>query len=344
MKILAWLAVAAALAGGPASAATESFKDWTVVCDNRASCDALGFTPEGEEMSGGFLRVRRAGGADAEPQAALFLPGDHRGPWRLSLDGRPIAGLLSPAPAGEADSYLTAPLPAALLPRLVAGGEVTVAGPQGTIGRISLAGSSAALRWMDARQGRAGGVTALVARGGTAASAVPPPPQLPAPRAASPAAQARLPRAIPAALAPQMADCDEDMAELGVEPVIARLAPGVVFYGLPCSRGAYNLIYRMVLADEQGRGARPAPVAYPGEDQPVEDLMNIEFDPKRQVLSNFDKARGLGDCGAFTEWVWTGAAFAATSQVLMPECRAVPPEFWPVSWRTADTVTGASAR
>lgn len=47
------------------------------------------------------------------------------------------------------------------------------------VAQPSLAGASAALRYMDARQGRDGGMTALVARGLKPASAIKPPPAMP---------------------------------------------------------------------------------------------------------------------------------------------------------------------
>jgi hypothetical protein len=52
-------------------------------------------------------------------------------------------------------------------------------------------------------------------------------------------------------------------------------------------------------------------------------LVNVAFDPKTGVLSEYNKWRGLGDCGSSTNWVWTGKQFAAVTHDTMPECRGI---------------------
>ncbi|HMP62415.1 MAG TPA: DUF1176 domain-containing protein, partial [Phenylobacterium sp.] len=136
-----------------------------------------------------------------------------------------------------------------------------------------------------------------------------------------------------AAITARLSDCDEDLMELGLEPEVARLAEGRLFWALACSRGAYNVIYRLFLGDEAGGAVEPLRLAYPSGEQ-TEELMNIAYDPQTRTLANFDKGRGLGDCGAVTEWRWPGEGFEVAEQVFMPECRGVPPEAWPVSYRS----------
>ncbi len=43
----------------------------------------------------------------------------------------------------------------------------------------------------------------------------------------------------------------------------------------------------------------------------------------------FSKARGIGDCGQVTDWVWNGKTFALASDDVMPACRGVPSDDWP---------------
>ena len=82
-----------------------------------------------------------------------------------------------------------------------------------------------------------------------------------------------------------------------------------LFWGVVCSRGAYNVIYSLFLTDEIGGDVKALQVPYADGERTAE-LMNIDFDAETQTLTNFDKGRGLGDCGALTSWVWTGKAFA----------------------------------
>jgi hypothetical protein len=63
ISILA-LAVAVVLSPGLAAADVNSFKDWTVVCDNLRTCQVAGFAPEDSESSA-MLRLSRAGQAGA---------------------------------------------------------------------------------------------------------------------------------------------------------------------------------------------------------------------------------------------------------------------------------------
>ncbi|MDP2009896.1 MAG: DUF1176 domain-containing protein [Phenylobacterium sp.] len=71
-------------------AASRSFQDWTVVCDNTRECSAFGFSEDSFEDRP-FLHVRRSAGADAAPVIRLVLAGEsayrRRGPcgWTASL-------------------------------------------------------------------------------------------------------------------------------------------------------------------------------------------------------------------------------------------------------------------
>jgi len=321
-------------AAGSGEAATFGVKDWVGVCDNTRVCAAFGFSPvEAEEVS--YLKLERGG----EPQAAARITLSSRdlakGSWRVAVDGKVVPGLEAVRAQGQGEGeVVSAPLStaqSAALTAAIRNGQQLELAQGGKRGAISLAGSAATLRWLDDQQRRAGTTTALLATGPKAASATPPAPPLV--RAAPPASQARLPKAPPQAVKARLGECDDDIDSLGIEPIVARLSTGVILWAVACSRGAYNVVYDLVLADETGAKVRPLALAGMGP-EPASDLMNVEFDPKTQTLSNFDKARGLGDCGGMNEWVWDGRAFQATHQTLMPECRGVTPEDWPVDFRT----------
>jgi hypothetical protein len=125
-------------------------------------------------------------------------------------------------------------------------------------------------------------------------------------------------------------DCDLDPT-ITPDDIVARLAPGVVLWGPQCGMGAYNEVSIFLLGDEHARNLKrislPEP---PGAGQAKDDiLINGSFDPKTQTLAMFSKARGIGDCGQVTDWVWNGKAFALVSDDVMPACRGVPNDDWP---------------
>jgi len=325
--------------GGAALADSGSFGAWSVVCDNARVCTAFGFGELGEVGSSGFLRVTRGAGPADAPVIDLVTAGMAATSLALAVDGVTPRGLAAvPATPIESDperrlTELTPEQSAALLAVLANGSALTLKEGRNPATIISLTGSSAALRFMDDRQKRAGTTTALVARGAAPASSVPAPPALPQVTPAARIAQHDLPSEPSAALQARLGACDEDITDLGLDPQVARLAPGKLFWGVVCSRGAYNVIYSLFLTDEIGGDVKALQVPYADGERTAE-LMNIDFDAETQTLTNFDKGRGLGDCGALTSWVWTGKAFALAHQTLMPDCQGVTSEYWPVSYRS----------
>lgn len=332
MRRLVWLlGTLVAVVAGPARAESSGFGDWLVVCDNVRTCSAYGFPAEASETNS-YIRITRTGAAGAAPTVSISANGEGSAVWRLEIDGIPVLNDV-PARAGEDEVYQRAVLSAAqaatLLKGLANGEILSIWRGRDVVSAISLKGSSAALRWADDRQKRAGTVTALVAKGARPASTVPPAPAPPLIRAAAPVSQAGLPKTLPDAIKHPWESCDDDIGDLGIEPQVFRLGPDLLLWQTACSRGAYNVIYDFSLLDEKG-ALKGAP-DFPYESGKAERgrLMNAEFDPATQTLSNFDKARGLGDCGAFTTWVWTGREFALKSSEVMPECRGVPLDDWP---------------
>ncbi|WP_300574815.1 DUF1176 domain-containing protein [Phenylobacterium sp.] len=334
-------AAALALGAGCGAAQADSggFGAWSVVCDNARVCTAFGFGELGETGSSGFLRVTRGAGPADAPVIDLVTAGMVATSLALAVDGVTPRGLAAvPATPIENDperrlTALTPEQSAALLAVLANGSELTLKEGRNPATTISLSGSSAALRFMDDRQKRAGTTTALVARGAAPASSMPAPPALPKVAAARRVSQDDLPSEPSAALQARLGDCDEDIADLGLDPQVARLAQGKIFWGAVCSRGAYNVIYSLFLTDETGGDVKTLQVPH-ADGERVDELMNIDFDPETQTLTNFDKGRGLGDCGALTSWVWTGTEFVMTHQTLMPDCQGVTSEYWPVSYRS----------
>jgi hypothetical protein len=333
------LAALTALAGPAAAQAVKTFKSWSATCDNLGTCTAFGYTDEAADTHG-FIRLVRAAGPDAAPRVTLRTEtedgDDGKAPltWRVSVDGATPAGLEAVAAKAGDDERRAELSPAqarALLAAARNGASLTLTGGKTPI-TITLAGSSAALLWIDDRQGRVGTLTALAARGPKPASAVPAAAPPPAVAAAAAVSQAGLPTRLPAAIRalPKVKDCDDpDAAKL--DPTVARLGPHQVLWGAPCSEGAYNVLSLLFIADEAGHGAREIvpPDAHPPHPKPPQELMNVDYDPATRTLTAFAKARGLGDCGSLEHWIWDGKAFRLLDETVMGDCQGVPPDDWP---------------
>ena len=336
------LSLGLGFSAAPAEAGdAKIFKDWMGACDNVRTCSAFGF--QGGDYEPGYLLIRREAGPEQGPSVSLVVvPADDapepRGEavWRPVVDGEAIEALPTVTAKGDG-AYWRADLPPAQASRFIDairnGDELILVAGNDQIARYSLAGLTATLLFFDESQGRVGTTSAILRKGDRTAPAAP---ALPLLRRGPEVDQAGLSRALPRAVAarPEIKACEvayKDDEEL----TVARLSPDVVLWAVPCSRGAYNTIFAMLLSDARGGNVRPAVFPHtPGAGQSQSgELMNIQYDPATRILSNFDKARGIGDCGAQSEWVWTGTEFKLVSQYMMPECRGVTLDDWPSMWR-----------
>jgi hypothetical protein len=336
------VAVGLLASAAPAHAdGVKIFKDWTGLCDNVAACVAYGFQGADDEL--GYLTIVRKAGP-AEPLRVVFVvsPGDSDGgplgdaTWTPMLDGEPVTGFATLQAREDPNGYWRGELvgaPAqALIDAVRNGNQLTLNAGDFAVARYSLSGLTATMLWFDETQGRVGTTSAVLRRGPKTAPVAP---AAPAIYRGQEITQTGLPTSLPKAIAARtdVKACEGDV-NAAEDLTVARLSPGTLLWAIPCSRGAYNTIYAMLLSDETGGQARHA--VFPntpgaGQDQSGE-LMNVAYDPKTRTLSNFDKARGIGDCGAQSEWVWTGSEFKLSRQAIMPECRGVSFEEWPTVW------------
>ena len=305
----------------------KTFGDWTVACDNVRSCAMASLGTEGD-FPKVTMQVSRRAGAAAGIEIALMQPQDDKiAPAALTIDARRFAI----APDGLAGE------PALALSRALADAQsVTVTDGNGAkIGSVSPKGAAAALRYIDAQQGRAGTVTAIVARGNQPADTVPAARALP--RVAAVAfggTAATLPPALLAAMR-KMARCDQSLPDL--TPRAQALADGATLVLLPCSTGAYNEIDALfVVRDGKAVPAdldAPAGFDATGADSqtPVRSIVN--GDVRDGVLTSYAKGRGLGDCGVMQGFVWDGTRLRLVEQRSMGECRGNP-DYLTV-WRAA---------
>jgi hypothetical protein len=246
-------------------------------------------------------------------------------PGRISIGGKALNLRLA-----ESDSELIVDRrdTQAALAALRAGDELTVHRAGGAAAKVSLAGLTAALLYMDEQQKRLGTVTALQRLGSKPASAVPPVPALPQLRSAS--------RNLPLAALLSEAEINrlrtkyecvaenKDWPGYGSEQYPLDDKRGLLLLG--CGAGAYNFTSIPFVFTREAKGRQVALAAFDlkprwtdGDAAP--SLVNAEWDPEGGVLTSFAKGRGIGDCGIGSDYAWDGERFRLINQIEMDECR-----------------------
>lgn len=307
----------------PQAGDLRTFRDWTVACDNVKRCAMASLGPEGGDFPEVTLEVARVAGAGGGYEIALYSQRDESpAPAALLIDGARFA-FAGDGLAGEAAGRIAQAMAAAR--------TLAVVDAQGArLATISLAGAAAALRYVDAEQGRAGTVTATVARGDAPATRVPAAPPVPVVRAVAPGGSAATPGAAQLAEMRRIQACDDDMVASQPDlfkPEAFALGGGKTLVLMPCGAGAYNVIQSLFVID----GARvaaattdaPSGFAETGADHPrVASVVNGTFDGG--LLTSYAKGRGLGDCGVVQSFAWDGRRFRLTEQRAMGDCRGNP--------------------
>lgn len=312
----------------PAPSDPRTFGDWTVACDNANRCTMASLGPDGGGVPAWTMAITRAAGPRGGYDIAIDHDGDDKGTsTAIDIDGRRFA---------VAGSGLSGTAAGRLASAMVDGRTLAVRHADGSASvPLSLKGAAASLRFIDAAQHRAGGVTATVARGH--ATTVPPAPALPTVVALAPRGTPATPTAVQWAEMRRLARCEDRMADGNSwTPRRHALGGGATLIVLPCSAGAYNEIdVLFVLRDGRVSAAlMDAPSGFAPDSQeasaPVRSVINASFDAG--LLRSYGKARGLGDCGVAQSFAWDGARFRLTEQSVMGECRGNP-HFLTV-WRT----------
>ncbi len=345
-RIAALAALGAALLAATSASAKPpanilDHKDWIGVCDNTLRCTAMALAPDGEAR--GYLAIERDGEPTAAPVLKVVLYSDTNipsGPVHLHAQG-----FDADIPGRWDDDEITAQSKdQALIANLVRlglgdGKTLTLSIAKARV-PVSLSGAAAALVWMDDRQGRLGSITALTRKGPKPATALAPAPALPGYASAPKGSAAEIkpvvyPKAVLARA--ELKDCEKEQLAQADERGAWRLGPDLILWSVPCMMGAYNLDSLFFLSDAKGGAVRPAPIPFiptidtpeATADDPPFGLQNADFDPKTMTLSDFEKARGLGDCGRLDKFLWDGKAFQPLEIDYMPECRGVTTEGWP---------------
>ena len=296
----------------PKPGVLKTFTEWTVGCDNTLRCTLASLLPEtgGGDMI--TLNLTREPGAASHGGGKISLALETRNDQAatkrpaasFAVDGKRIA-------LRNATALAAAIANAQSLKILDADG--------GTLATLSLKGAAAALRYIDAQQGRAGSTDAIVAKGPATSTA--PTPPLPVIAAIAPSGTPAKLTATQVAALRKRATCDLE----GFTPETHALGGGKSLVIFPCSTGAYNLISALFIVD--GDSIAPAQLDAPagfeatGADSgtPVKSIINGDF--KNGILTSYAKGRGLGDCGSHQSFVWDATRFRLSEQADMGECR-----------------------
>ncbi|KQS49603.1 MULTISPECIES: DUF1176 domain-containing protein [unclassified Sphingomonas] len=293
----------------PTPGGLKTFGDWAVGCDNGLRCTLAALLPEAGIATGKgspiTLNITREPGPAGAVSVKIATDNAHAAqPAGFAVDGKPTA---------VRDA-------AGLAAAMANGTTLTVRGADNrTLATLSLKGAAAALRYIDAQQGRVGSTAAIVAKG-PAPSRAPTPP-LPAIATIAPSGTAAKLTAAQIATLRKRATCSAE----GFTPETHALGGGKSLVIFPCSTGAYNLISALFIVD--GAVITPAQFDAPagfeatGADSgtPVKSVINGAFE--NGVLTSDAKGRGLGDCGVHQRFVWDGKRFRLSEQSAMRECR-----------------------
>lgn len=293
----------------------ETFRDWVVGCDNGLDCKATVLGPEAGDFPRLLMSVERKAGPLGALRIGFTGQEDATPPIAVTIDGKVVASGGTTSPQG---TYLTGADAQRVAAAMVEGKQATVRSGA-TSQALSLAGASAALRYIDDKQGRAGTQSALVARG-PAPATIPRAPALPIVRVPAIGGTA-------AALTPELlasmreqGSCETYDDEYGRSET-AALSDTLTVVTLPCSRGAYNAMSAVFLVEDGT--ARPADfdvkTTMGPDDIGVGVITNGGFE--NGLLGSYAKGRGLGDCGVIQTFAWDGTGFRLVEMSEMPECR-----------------------
>jgi Protein of unknown function (DUF1176) len=323
---------AALLAGATAYAVTpgklETFKDWVVGCDNGLACQAVALMADGPSDDALSLVITRPAGATAPLAIEMSGFTSKADRYRVVIDGKvAITGNIQVG----SESIKLSGAGAMKLARAMAKGKAMqlIDGGGADLGAASLNGASAAHRYIDAEQGRAGSRGAVIVTGPKMAAAkkailpvvtakkITPTDTLP-----DAAALVALSESSPCA-AERFGSTEDTAYSLGNGP---QGAQALVL--LNCGAGAYNFSSGVYVGerDKAGKWAfAPAKFDYGASgfspDSKIPLLVNSDWDAATQTVSSYAKGRGLGDCGSSESWIWDGAMFRLTSATAMGECR-----------------------
>jgi hypothetical protein len=318
-----------------ADARLRSFRDWSVICDNRVNCSAFSASRAWED------RLARDDPGDyARPVLRIFRPRGRNGGLQILVDfgedGPSQAGLSLHANYDPVTEQVSEGYP---LTRVANGLYALDYEAHEAFFRVSQRGQRAAVTSSEGR------IQAVMSTSGLNASmthmAV-----LQYPTFDQPPLEHRVELVSgPRPFAFERATISQSAAQrlhrltcgMGVPPspdgmVTLRAAhDGALVTSIRCGDPATAYSVWFV---QRGTGV-PQPISFPTSDRrPGTDieagLANAELDPATGEMTALQHVRGLRDCGWWRRWRWTGTGFELVESRIMPFCMGLSYQRWPV--------------
>ncbi len=336
-----------AIAAIPQPGELKVFKDWVVGCDNGGDCQAVSLVPEqggvGFNDRDGPVTIVRTAGMDDKLKVRILFQSKDIDRYKMTVDGKLVD--TGPIVEGDYPIEIVGEDAKKVAEAIKRGNKLKISGPGNeNLTQVSLAGSSAALRYMDARQKRTGTRTALVAKGSRIFAPL---------KAATPLYSVDqwdksnlTPETDEIVALVEGSECKD--ARYGVTedqayPMGKRDGKYRALILISCGSGAYNFssaayIGEYVEAGGDTRGWTFEPARFDmapgwGGDGGTPLLVNAYWDETDQILGSYAKGRGLGDCGSSESYVWDGKIFRLIEASSMNECRGAYQ--WITTWRAS---------
>jgi len=298
----------------------ETFGDWAVACDNVRVCEMVSLAPEDHDGPETDFSIRREPGPDGTLTVAIGA--GHRRPTkvRISIDGK----LVQSAVMDEKGICFTGADAQLFAAAMVKGKQFRVLDEnQRRVAEASLAGSAAAFRYIDARQERAGTVTAVVALGTKPAASVPASPPTPVVSQVRPVGRAaEFAPALRARIGKE-SRCDTVAgADSGRSATLHALGADQTLVLIPCgAHPSYNE-RSVAYVLEDGRATLAAfDYLHDQQNGGLPSLINVEWDEAKGELITNNGGSLPGDCGSSESYVWDGTKFRLIEAFSMDECR-----------------------
>jgi hypothetical protein len=345
---IAALATAASTAFPVAAAVTpgvvQTFKDWTVGCDNGLDCQAVALMTDQDDGKDVSVVVTRSAGASAALTIDLASSALKPGQYQLRVDGKLVSNAV--IDSENQPIKLSGAVALKLLRAMARGNQFGLQTQSGTqIGSASLSGAAAAFRYIDAKQVSIGPQYAILATSGKPKAGKRP--SLPVITARKIAPDNVLPDTGALVAFSESSPCAAERFESTQDTAYslgngANGAQALVL--LNCGAGACNFSSGIYIGTRNPKDSwtfEPAKFDYGatgfGGESKFPILVNAGWDAETQTITSFSKGRGLGDCGSSESYLWDGNMFRLIAASFMGECRGSTD--WIPTWRAQVRLT-----
>jgi hypothetical protein len=288
------------------------FKDWAVGCDNTVSCQAVAMKPL-ENFEGYLtLTVLRDSIKDRSPIIEITGMDADVSMYKIFIDKRLVS---SGELKGVNDSISISSKDTSKILRAIPNGKMlSVTDATGKeVGRVSLSGSAAALRYLNAKQKPSlkRPLPIITAKRISKEDLIPETGDLVALAESS------------KCIAERQGVTEDTAYSLGNHGGKAKALALI-----SCGNGAYNFSSIAFVGTRGADGKWKFEAAQfdrsSATNASVNEeriLTNAEWNPANQQLSSYHKGRGIADCGYTDDFVWDGSMFRLTRAERMDECQ-----------------------